>query len=144
MPPHSLGEFLSRDVLPAGQLGIGLGKPVHRGGITHDGQGFLKGLQILWSDKDRRRLAMNGSPPDQHHLVVASLLGDPVYDVTQHIFNGVFLQRADASSLAAQMARLLDLDLDRIVLWLFARAVEAAPFWPGMADLAETLYPSLP
>jgi streptomycin 6-kinase len=71
-------------------------------------------------------------------------VGDPAYDVTQHIFNGVFLQGADVGSLAARMARLLDLDLNRIMLWLFARAVEASPFWPGMADLAESLYPSLP
>lgn len=25
--------------------------------------------------------------------------------------------------------------------WLFARAVEASPYWVGMADLARTLYP---
>jgi hypothetical protein len=37
-----------------------------------------------------------------------------------------------------------DLDLSRILRWLFARAVEASPYWPGMADLARTLYPSPP
>jgi len=52
-PPHSLGEFLSQDAITAGQLGIGLGKPVHRRGITHDSQGLLKRLQVLRSDKDR-------------------------------------------------------------------------------------------
>lgn len=67
-------------------------------------------------------------------------LGDPAYDVTQHIFNGVFVEGADAGALAARMARLLDLDLDQILRWLFARAVEASPYWPGMADLARTLY----
>lgn len=67
-------------------------------------------------------------------------VGDPAYDVTQHIFNGVFVEGADAGALASRMARLLDLDLDRILLWLFARAVEASPYWPGMADLARTLY----
>jgi streptomycin 6-kinase len=66
-------------------------------------------------------------------------VGDPAYDVTQHIFNGVFLEGADADVLAARMARLLDLDLDRILLWLFARSVEASPYWAGMADLARTL-----
>jgi hypothetical protein len=40
------------------------------------------------------------------------------------------------------MASLLDLDLDRILLWLFARAVEASPYWAGMADLARSLAPS--
>jgi streptomycin 6-kinase len=67
-------------------------------------------------------------------------VGDPAYDVTQHIFNGVFIEAADAGALASRMARLLDLDLDRILLWLFARAVEASPYWAGMADLARTLY----
>jgi len=67
-------------------------------------------------------------------------VGDPAYDVTQHIFNGVFLKGADAEALASRMARLLDLDLNRILLWLFARAVEASPYWDGMADLAQTLY----
>ena len=60
--------------------------------------------------------------------------------MTQHIFNGVFIEGADAEALASRMARLLDLDLNRILLWLFARAVEASPYWRGMADLAQTLY----
>jgi len=63
--------------------------------------------------------------------------------VTQHIFNGVFIEDADAGVLAARMARLLDLDLDRVLRWLFARAVEASPYWDGMADLAQNLYSSL-
>ena len=71
-------------------------------------------------------------------------IGDPAYDVTQHILNRVFFHKADAGSLAARMARLLDLDPNRILLWLFARAVEASPFWAGMADLPAALYPSLP
>jgi hypothetical protein len=45
--------------------------------------------------------------------------------------------------LAKEGTRLLDLDLNRILLWLFARAVEASPYWGGMADLAQTLYPLL-
>jgi streptomycin 6-kinase len=67
-------------------------------------------------------------------------LGDPAYDVTQHIFNQVFIENADAGAVASRMARLLDLDLDRILLWLFARAVEASPYWAGMAELARGLY----
>jgi streptomycin 6-kinase len=63
-------------------------------------------------------------------------IGDRAYDVTQHIFNGVFVEGADVGALAARMAHLLDLDLSRVQLWLFARAVEASPYWTGMADLA--------
>jgi streptomycin 6-kinase len=70
-------------------------------------------------------------------------VGDPAYDVTQHIFNEVFIEDADAGVLAARMARLLDLDRDRVLRWLFARAVEASPYWAGMADLAQALYSSV-
>jgi hypothetical protein len=63
--------------------------------------------------------------------------------VTQHIFNGVFVEGADVGALASRMAHMLDLDLGRILRWLFARAVEASPYWAGMADLALTLYPSM-
>ncbi len=70
-------------------------------------------------------------------------VGDPAYDVTQHIFNSVFIEGADTGVLASRMARLLDLEPGRILRWLFARAVEASPYWAGMADLARTLYCSL-
>jgi hypothetical protein len=52
----------------------------------------------------------------------------------------VFIENADAGAVASRMARLLDLDLDRILLWLFARAVEASPYWARMAELARSLY----
>ena len=50
---------------------------------------------------------------------------------------------ATPAALAARMAHLLDLDLSRIQRWLFARAVEASPYWTGMAGLARTLRSSL-
>jgi hypothetical protein len=46
-------------------------------------------------------------------------------------------------AVASRMASLLDLDPRRILRWLFARAVEASPYWAGMADLARTLYTCL-
>lgn len=70
-------------------------------------------------------------------------VGDRAYDVTQHIFNGVFIEGAEAGALARRMARLLDLDLDRVLRWLFARSVEASPYWDGMADLARALCSTL-
>ncbi len=54
-------------------------------------------------------------------------IGDPACDVTRRIFNAVLIEGADAGARAARMAHLLDLDLSRIRLWLFARAVEASP-----------------
>lgn len=43
------------------------------------------------------------------------------------------LARAAAAEEPTRMAHLLDLDLSRIQRWLFARAVEASPYWTGMA-----------
>ena len=37
-------------------------------------------------------------------------VADPACDATQHIFNGVFVEGADAGALASPMARLLDLE----------------------------------
>ena len=39
-------------------------------------------------------------------------VGDPTYDVTEHIFNAVLIEGADAGCLSSRMASLLDLDLD--------------------------------
>ena len=38
-------------------------------------------------------------------------VADPACDATQHIFNGVFVEGADAGALASPMARLLDLEV---------------------------------
>ena len=99
------------------------------------GHGFrpLSDMCDYWASRYEREpwLAIDPKP----------YVGDPAYDVTQHIFTGVFIEGAGAGALAARMACLLDLDLNRIQRWLFARAVEASPYWAGMADLARTLYP---
>ncbi len=68
-------------------------------------------------------------------------VGDPSYDVTQHILNRV-VDGADGRSVASRLAERLELNLDRVVLWLFARAVEASPYWRGMGDLARGLAPT--
>lgn len=52
---------------------------------------------------------------------------------TATVIQALLRSREDRTSacgraLAFRMARLLDLDLDRNLLWLFARAVEASPY----------------
>ncbi|MGH8974862.1 MAG: hypothetical protein ACRD0C_16875 [Acidimicrobiia bacterium] len=39
------------------------------------------------------------------------------------------------------MAGLLDLDAERLLLWLFARCVHESPWWPGVADVARRIAP---
>jgi streptomycin 6-kinase len=51
-------------------------------------------------------------------------LGDPCYDVLQHMLNFPHRLAADPAGLADRMAALLDLDRERVRLWLFARCVQ--------------------
>lgn len=50
-------------------------------------------------------------------------VGDPAYDVTQHLMNCEERLLADPVGLCARMAALCDLDTERVVRWLFARSV---------------------
>jgi streptomycin 6-kinase len=67
-------------------------------------------------------------------------VGDPVYDVLQHMINCDRLS-ADPVGLAGRIANLLDLDLDRLLHWLFARSVQNSPERPALADVAVRLAP---
>jgi streptomycin 6-kinase len=49
-------------------------------------------------------------------------IGDPAYDVTQHLFNCDARLRSDADGTIRRIADLLDVDFERIRLWTFARA----------------------
>ena len=69
-------------------------------------------------------------------------VGDPCYDVLQHMLNCPDRLAADPVGLAHRMADLAELDRDRVVQWLFARCVQESPEWPGMADVARRLAPS--
>ena len=57
-------------------------------------------------------------------------VGDPAYDVTQHLFNCSERLRSDPIGLIRRMGDLLDVDHDRIQLWTFARiAVDPPDDW---------------
>ncbi len=49
-------------------------------------------------------------------------VGDPAYDLTQHLFNCRERLRADPNGLIRRLAELVDVDYDRVRLWTFARA----------------------
>jgi streptomycin 6-kinase len=69
-------------------------------------------------------------------------IGDPTYDALQHLLNCEERLRVDPYGLAARMADLLDLDRERLLLWLFARCVQESHDWPGLAAIAARLAPS--
>ena len=67
-------------------------------------------------------------------------VGDPVYDVLQHMLNCDRLF-TEPVGLANRLASMLDLDPARLLAWLFARCVQESPGWPGMAEVATRLAP---
>jgi streptomycin 6-kinase len=68
-------------------------------------------------------------------------VGDPTYDPLQHLLNSARRLHADPRGLASRLADLLDLDHDRLALWLFARCVQESPDWPSLAAVARRLDP---
>jgi streptomycin 6-kinase len=69
-------------------------------------------------------------------------VGDPTYDALQHMLNCERRLLADPRGLARRMAELLDLDGERLVLWLFARCVQESPGRPILSGVARRLAPS--
>ena len=69
-------------------------------------------------------------------------LGDPAYDATQHLLNCPGRLRSDLAGTLRRFADLLDLEEERVRLWLFARlAAEPRSDWsdPEARDLARIL-----
>jgi streptomycin 6-kinase len=69
-------------------------------------------------------------------------VGDPTYDPLQHMLNCDRLF-TDPAGLAQRMADLLELQRDRLLLWLFARIVQESPGWPELAEVALRIAPEL-
>jgi streptomycin 6-kinase len=70
-------------------------------------------------------------------------VGDPAYDPLQHMLNCDRLL-ADPAGLARRLADLLELERDRLLLWLFARIVQESPGQPELGDLAKRFASDLP
>lgn len=67
-------------------------------------------------------------------------VGDPAYDVLQHLLNDPVRLTADPRGFARHMAGLAGLDADRVITWLFARCVVEAAWWPyDLVPVARTL-----
>lgn len=69
-------------------------------------------------------------------------VGDPAYDVLQHMLNCEDRLAADPASLAGRMAALAGLDADRVRQWLFARTVQESVCSPLMGQVAARLAPA--
>ena len=69
-------------------------------------------------------------------------VGDPAYDLLQHMLNCEDRLAADPAALAARMAVLAGVDAARLRQWLFARAVQESICSPLMRQVARRLAPS--
>lgn len=68
-------------------------------------------------------------------------VGDPAYDVLQHLLNCDGRLAADPAGLADRMAGLAGLDPGRVRLWLFARSVQESTGSPLLRQVARQLAP---
>lgn len=69
-------------------------------------------------------------------------VGDPAYDVLQHMLNCESRLAADPAGLAGRMAGLAGVDAERVRQWLFARSVQGSICSPLMREVARRLAPS--
>jgi streptomycin 6-kinase len=69
-------------------------------------------------------------------------IGDPTYDALQHLLGCRERLHADPRALALRLADLLDVDGERLLLWLFARCVQETPDSPGLAEIARRIAPA--
>ncbi len=69
-------------------------------------------------------------------------VGDPTYDVLQHLLNCRDRLVAEPRWLVDRMADLLDVDRERARLWLFARSVQESIEMPWLVDVALAMRPA--
>jgi streptomycin 6-kinase len=69
-------------------------------------------------------------------------VGDPAYDVLQHMLNCEDRLAADPAALATRMAGLAGIDPGRVRQWLFARSVQESIGSPLMRQVARRLAPA--
>jgi len=72
------GKFGGGYFLAACEFGVGLCKPAHRVGVSHDGQRLFQPLQVLDGDQHGGRAAMDS---DSHSLVVVMHAADELRQV---------------------------------------------------------------
>jgi streptomycin 6-kinase len=117
-------------------------------GLAREGMALFRGLAstasqslLLCTDLHAANVLASHREP---WLVIdpKPYVGDPAYDVLQHMLNCERRLRADPRGLVRRMADLLGLDAGRLVLWLFARCVQEAPDSPYLGEVARILAPT--
>jgi streptomycin 6-kinase len=127
------------------KLELGLGKIDP--GLARAGTALFRALpssaadeQLLCTDLHAENVLASQREP---WLVIdpKPFVGDPTYDALQHHLNCRARLVADPEALAARMAGLLGLDLERLLLWLFAYCIVQSVDFPWMLGVAERIRP---
>ena len=76
-----------------------------------------------------------GDPARGEWLVIdpKPFVGDPAYDVTQHLLNCAVRVECDPRRTIGRLADLCGVDAERVGLWLFGRAACGSVAWKGLA-----------
>jgi streptomycin 6-kinase len=116
-------------------------------GIAGDGAALFRSLpstasekRLLCTDLHAENVLASQREP---WLVIdpKPFFGDPTYDALQHHLNCKDRLVSDPVALAARMAGLLGLDLERLLHWLFAYCVVQSVDFPWMLAVAEQIRP---
>jgi streptomycin 6-kinase len=128
------------------KLAEGRGRGIDQG-IARDGAALFRALpasapdeQLLCTDLHAENVLSSQREP---WLVIdpKPFVGDPTYDALQHHLNCKERLLADPRVLPARMAGLLGLDLERLLLWLFAYCVVQSFDFPWMLGVAAQIRP---
>jgi streptomycin 6-kinase len=117
--------------------------PLDPGLVRHGKQLFVElaaGETLLLTDLHAGNV-LAGSREPWLAIDPKPYVGDRHYDVLQHLLNCRERLAADPAGLVRRMAGLLELDFERVLLWLFARCVIESGSDPQLATLAEVLAP---
>lgn len=116
--------------------------------LARDGVALFRSLprtardeQLLCTDLHAENVLASAREP---WLVIdpKPFVGDPTYDALQHLLNCEDRLTADPKGLATSFAQLLEIDPERLLLWLFARCVVESEGLPGWAlEVARLIRP---
>jgi streptomycin 6-kinase len=130
----------------AGEGAHGLAEGAH--GLAGEGAALLRELSrtaerevLLCTDLHAENILASDREP---WLVIdpKPFVGDPAYDVVQHMLNCDERLATDPAGMAERLAGLLDLDPERVKLWLFARCAQESPNYPALREPARRLAPA--
>lgn len=116
-------------------------------GLARAGMALLRELPrsadrsvLLCTDLHAGNVLSSGREP---WLVIdpKPFFGDPAFEPVQHMFNCEERLTSDPEGLSRRMAELLELDAERVRLWLFARCVQESIRTLPMRDLARRIAP---